>query len=483
MVNYLSRLKIKQSPMLWWVLVLLVSTMLRPLIPYDETRYVSVGWEMWLHHHWLLPLKNGALYPDKPPLLFWLMQLGWHVVGVTIAWVKLLPLIFAVVSIQLTQSIARLLFPNQPDVAETTLALLLMSMFWCVFSNLIMFDMLLTMMVLMGWWGVIKSTHELKFSPFAALAVGLGILTKGPVVLLFIVPSILFMPSQYLREGLRRKRWMGIQFAALLAGILVALLWAIPAAIEGGEVYRHAILWSQSVGRISRAVPLDAMVHHKPWYWYLLLLPLAMMPGILLPSVWRSFSRAKTCWQSANWRYLVFSVLFIFAILSCFAGKKMNYLLPLIPFVCLAMAYLVVEYSAKNAALTASKSFKTVLVGLLVAFCLSSVAFHVLASRYVPLEEIAKKIAVLQSDGIPIAVVNQKKQHVYDNQYAFLGRLKQPVTVLHWPDLPAFRAKHPNGRVLFTTNASAASTKSHRLFHRFWEIKPVKNLNAMNMKA
>ena len=65
---------------LWGVLVVVALT-LRPLLPIDETRYLSVAWEMWLRHDWLVPHLNGSPYPDKPPFLFWGILLGWRVFG------------------------------------------------------------------------------------------------------------------------------------------------------------------------------------------------------------------------------------------------------------------------------------------------------------------------------------------------------------------------------------------------------------------
>ena len=41
----------------------------RPLTPIDETRYISVAWEMWLRGDPLVPFKNGAPYSHKPPLI------------------------------------------------------------------------------------------------------------------------------------------------------------------------------------------------------------------------------------------------------------------------------------------------------------------------------------------------------------------------------------------------------------------------------
>ena len=58
-----------------FIVIAVAGVLLRPLIPIDETRYIDVAWEMRLEHSWLLPLKNYGLYTDKPPLLFWLINL------------------------------------------------------------------------------------------------------------------------------------------------------------------------------------------------------------------------------------------------------------------------------------------------------------------------------------------------------------------------------------------------------------------------
>ena len=80
-------------------LLMLVS---RPLLPVDETRYLSVAWEMWLRGDFIVPHKNFAVYVDKPPMLFWLMQAGWAVFGVNEWWPRLIPTLAALASLLLT---------------------------------------------------------------------------------------------------------------------------------------------------------------------------------------------------------------------------------------------------------------------------------------------------------------------------------------------------------------------------------------------
>ena len=63
--------------------LLMALVAMRPLLPIDETRYLSVAWEMWQSHDPLHLTKNGELYTHKTPLLFAMINLVWFVTGVT----------------------------------------------------------------------------------------------------------------------------------------------------------------------------------------------------------------------------------------------------------------------------------------------------------------------------------------------------------------------------------------------------------------
>jgi len=105
--------------MLFWILASLVlfaiTLYFRPIFPLDETRYASVTWEMWLGHHFLIPIKNGLAYPDKPPLLFWCFLAGWHLFGVSTWWLRSVPAIFALGTLFLTRRLALPLWPDKKN--------------------------------------------------------------------------------------------------------------------------------------------------------------------------------------------------------------------------------------------------------------------------------------------------------------------------------------------------------------------------------
>src|SRR3546814_18440277 len=55
-------------------------------MPLYSTRTLAVAWEMWSQGHVLVPHINGLPYSEKAPLLFWLIQAGWFVFGVSDIW-------------------------------------------------------------------------------------------------------------------------------------------------------------------------------------------------------------------------------------------------------------------------------------------------------------------------------------------------------------------------------------------------------------
>lgn len=68
----------------------------------------------------------------------------------------------------------------------------------------------------------------------------------------------------------------GLQWGA------VVLSWALSSARIGGEAYAGNLLWHQSVDRLVQVAD-----HAHPLWWYLLMLPVLLLPWSLwLPALW-----------------------------------------------------------------------------------------------------------------------------------------------------------------------------------------------------
>lgn len=296
----------------------------RPPLPIDETRYLSVAWEMWQSDQFLVPHINGQPYSHKPPLLFWLIQLGWWVFGVSEWPARIVSPLFGFASIFLTKRIAVALWPTSLECSRISPLILLGMSLWSIFSTLTMFDMLLVFFSLSSYLLVLsiaKKTTPYSW-PLLGVLMGFGVLAKGPITFVYIVPAILFGPLWITRTDINWWRWYGGLLSALAIGCSLALLWAIPASIAGGEEYGRAILFGQTVGRM-----VQSFAHQRPLYWYLLLLPLILFPW----SLWLPFWRGWKIEYDQSLFFCLCTVIPAFVILSLISGKQIHYVLPLLP--------------------------------------------------------------------------------------------------------------------------------------------------------
>lgn len=310
---------------LW--LLLTTSIMFRIPIPIDETRYLSVAWEMWLRGDYLVPYLNGHTYSHKPPLLFWLFEAGWGVFGINEWWPRLVGPFCALISLQLTRRLAAKLWPDVPRVAMIAPWILLSTLLWTLFATSTMFDTLLTCCVLTGMLGLLEAMHGSRFKGWGlfGLAIGLGLLAKGPVIFLHLLPSALLVFLWRRQEISWQKSWFAFLVVALLSGIAIALAWALPAAIAGGEEYANAILWHQTADRA-----VGSKIHARWFPWYFFFIPLITFPWITWPRLWHSWKHAQLA-TDFGLRFCLTWIAASFLLFSLLPSKQLHYLLPMLP--------------------------------------------------------------------------------------------------------------------------------------------------------
>lgn len=363
-----SRLNDAWLTALIWCAFMGAAVFWRPLLPIDETRYITVAWEMWTNDNFLVPHLNGELYSHKPPLLFWLIKLGWMVFGVTETWARLVAPLFGLGALWLTAKLARELWPatdlgESADVlairARMAPLMMVSGLYWAVFSTMTMFDMMLTagaLIAVLGyvkaWRGYVANSGFWTGIMIAGLGLGLGGLAKGPAILVHTLPLALFAPlwgpalvSRDTTGGWGK--WYAGVFASVVLGVALVMCWAIPAAIVGGAEYRDAIFIKQSTDRM-----VKSFAHRRPFYWFVWVLPLMVLPWTLWPRLWRGVGARKAWREGRGLRPMLgdgaVRMLLIwggatFLIFSAISGKQPHYLLPAFPALALFAAYLLTQ--------------------------------------------------------------------------------------------------------------------------------------------
>lgn len=323
-----------------WCALLLPLAILFPPIPIDETRYLTAAWEMFNSGQWLVPTVNGVWYSDKSPLLFWLIAGGWEIVGVH-TWVARIEAVAVALGMLLTLRRLAVRVGLGVKGADTAMWLLAGCLGFTVFSTAIMFDLLLALTVL----GALHALLDLDASKWVrgtvvlGVMIGLGILAKGPVMLLHIVAVALLAPLWSGVARAHKARWYSALLAGLLIGIVIALCWLLPAAWYAGPTYWQPLV-DKVTGRIAKS-----FAHNRPFWWYLPLVPVLLLPWLLSlrapraawAGLWRGrFGRFVACWWVLP-----------FVAFCAISGKQIHYLLPLLPAWALAGAWLLQQTGAR----------------------------------------------------------------------------------------------------------------------------------------
>ena len=478
-----------------WALFAVASIWLRPLWPVDETRYASVAWEMWLRGDFLVPYVNGEPYSHKPPLLFWLIHLGWGLFGVNDWWPRLVGPLCALGSVPLLLRLGRLLWPEEREAHVSAVWVLFGTLLFAAFVTLTMMDLLLMLCTMAAMVGVLTLAQGEKRTGLLWLGagIGLGVLAKGPVVLLHVLPAALAAPWWAPQLKAKLARWYLDLLLGVLLGAALALAWALPAGYAGGEAYRNAIFWGQTAGRVA-----ESFAHRAPWWYYLPFLPLILFPWFVWPRFWKGF--VATGLRDHGNRFLLAWLLLTLIGFSLVSGKQVKYLVPLLPAFALlagrtlgkakaparwwemlppALGFLALpaflayartrpaamklpEWWVANIPLWPIVILALAALALLfvcrkeTAIQVRVLAFAVLASlsvagaglvpAYIPYSDpgpAARHLAALQDAKVRLAHLGK-----YHAQYNFVGRLRAPIEILDPKEVNGWVAAHPAGEVI-----------------------------------
>ena len=309
-------------PLLAWAVVALVSIFLHGPVPLYSTRSLAVAWEMWDRGSWLVPLFNGAPYSHKTPLLPWLIHAGWLVGGVNDVWPRLLMVLLGGIVVAQTGVLARRLYPQRAGIAAN--AAWAMAGFWYffLFALQVMYELPLAVAVLGGLIALCRRDGEAwrPWWPGVALAIGAGLLAKGPVALLHL--GVPMLAARWWHPAARAdgRRFAKSALLALLGGIALFALWLVPALLLGDPEYREALLVTQTAGRIK-----DSFDHAEPWWWYAPTLLVLMAPWWWQAWWWR---QVPALWRDPGNRFAWTWVIGMLLCFSLISGKQPYYLLP-----------------------------------------------------------------------------------------------------------------------------------------------------------
>ncbi len=285
------------------------------LIEPTETRYAEIAREMLSSRDWLIPRLNGIPHFHKPPLAYWSAAGGMALLGVNEWGARLGAALAAGFVLWCTARIGR---QAGGALAPTFLA---SSVLFFALSHQLASDIFLAAAVAGFYAAVLDPRARASVWPFVAL--GVGFMAKGPVVLALTVAPVLLAALWVRGQGLAR--WL-LSLRGWLVFALIALPWYLVVLFRTPGLLAYFLdrqIWERYA----------TTVHQRggPVYYFLVVILVGMLPWTwgAITGLWgavrargegRQADAVLTCWIALP---LVF---------FSFSGSKLPaYVLPIFP--------------------------------------------------------------------------------------------------------------------------------------------------------
>lgn len=204
----------------------------------DEPRFARATVEMVTSGKYLVPTFNGELWADKPILTYWLQSLPIRLLGPTEFALRFFSAFGAALTCFFVFLIGKRLLDS--TAALWAMCILSTTVMMFVISTLATADAV-TMPFIVGAMVIFvygsKSGMRVYQVILLGIALGFGMLAKGPIGLLPVpaIVVILWLNRQNLSVG----RYVWQATAALVMGLMIFMIWAVPAnRATGGEFLR-----------------------------------------------------------------------------------------------------------------------------------------------------------------------------------------------------------------------------------------------------
>jgi 4-amino-4-deoxy-L-arabinose transferase-like glycosyltransferase len=269
-----------------------------------------------------LPQINPQQLRTKPPLFYWSGLLSSKILGGVDEVSLRIPSVLAGMG---TVFLTTFLGMRQFSPVTGCLSGLIIATCWR-FSYLgshARIDMLFTFFITLAFvalWELSCSEKQNTFLKWlAGIAIGLAVLTKGPLGWLFPLLAIFI----FSRVANKTVPWVHL----LLLPLAMAGLWLGFGLIDGGKDFA-TMIHQETVGRVSGNAAIQ--IHRKPFLYYIPQILGGMAPwSLFLPfAIWHGVKHLR---QDTPWKFCAVALATLFIFLSFFPGKRGDYLLPLYP--------------------------------------------------------------------------------------------------------------------------------------------------------
>ena len=339
--------------------------------------------------NWLTPQVNGLPRFDKPPLVYWLMGIGFSIPGNDFwdplgTWAARLPSALSTVLLMLFLGDTMMRYPqenhfyNRRTAITASLAFAL-SPLVIIWGRIAVSDALLCgnlgICLLLKWRRYANPEEEIWWLSWVFLA--LAVLTKGPVALVLSGVTIFFF-ALFQNDFSRIIKILKI-IPGLFIVFVISFPWYLIELLIEGKPFFDSFFGYHNIQRFTSVVNS----HGEPLWFFIIVLCIASLPftPFLAISIWHNFCnifkwnrRIINSPAYSLFEYSFFWLMSVFIFFTISATKLPSYWLPATP----AAAILISLSNKINRELLKSFAWKiTVLISIIFSITLFSSSFWI----------------------------------------------------------------------------------------------------------
>ena len=287
----------------------------------SEARYAEISREMLLTGDYLNPQLLGIFHFHKPPITYYITSLGYQIFGINEFGARFFLQVAVIIQLMFIYGLAQLLFKSKKIAFLSGLIYFSIPIILISSRNLTTDAYLTTfIMAAIYCWQLYTNNKKIRFLYGFYLSLGLALLTKGPVAILFILVYVITYKIIF-------KSSFKTSIHHILGSIIclsIGASWFVLVMIENPKLWDYFIE-KQIAGRITGN---SFRERSKPFWFFL-----PIIVGFLLPWLIGSIPRFKIKLRSLSKiskeaQLLLVASIVLLLLFSSFSTKLILYILP-----------------------------------------------------------------------------------------------------------------------------------------------------------
>jgi 4-amino-4-deoxy-L-arabinose transferase-like glycosyltransferase len=360
----------------------------------DEAFYADAAREMVASGDWITPHYNYEPRFQKPVLYYWLTAATSLVLGTNEMAARFWAAMAGLGLVLVTAAAGRRWYDESTGLLAG--AIVATNFGYFSIGRMALPDLPLAFCISLAIWAALVATLEQERTPrkfvlLAALALGLGFLTKGPVGL--IIPFIVIVPVLMIE-----RRSIALTPSDIVLGFIVMIAVAVPWYVVMWLRHGNEYLQGFFIGDNFERFATDRFNDPRPWWFYFPIVAGGLLPWTPLALVWlgplTQFVRRRRDIGTIDLRLLLWAALPL-AFFTLSVGKQPRYILPVLPPLALLLASSIVERTQEWRGLDGARSRPRRATGVVVGSLFSGVFFIALGGLLYRVQPLLINVAPL----------------------------------------------------------------------------------------